>query len=161
MPAGAIGGKAIYMTELAPLGPVYQAGTLAGNPVAMTAGLATLEEIAQPGFYTTLSKLSHQLMQGFTDIANRLDIPMQTSFLGGMFGFCFTHEPPRNYADVACADAALFKRFYHQMLKRGIYLAPSMYEAGFVSAAHTPSDIEKTLMAFEEALFNEQEISKA
>ena len=160
MPAGAIGGKAIYMNELAPLGPVYQAGTLAGNPVAMTAGLATLEEIAQPGFYTTLSKLSHQLMQGFTDIAKRLDIPMQTSFLGGMFGFCFTHEPPRNYADVARADAALFKRFYHQMLKRGIYLAPSMYEAGFVSAAHTPSDIEKTLMAFEEALFNEQEISK-
>lgn len=153
MPVGAIGGKASMMDVLSPVGPVYQAGTLAGNPLAMAAGLATLEEISKPNFYDHLFMKTQNLVQGMTSIAQRLSIPLQTVAVGGMFGFCFTaHQPIRNYQDVATSDEALFRRFYHAMLDNGVYLAPSMYEAGFVSAAHSKEDIDKTLEAFENAL---------
>lgn len=153
MPVGAIGGKAHIMDVLSPVGPVYQAGTLAGNPLAMAAGLATLEEISQTGFYENLYAHTQRLTQGMSSVAHRLSIPLQTTAVGGMFGFCFTEKHPiRNYQDVATADEGLFKRFYHEMLAQGVYFAPSMYEAGFVSAAHTSADIDKTLESFENAL---------
>lgn len=153
MPVGAIGGKAAIMDVLSPVGPVYQAGTLAGNPLAMAAGLATLEEISKAHFYENLFTQTHTLTQGMSEIAKRLSIPLQTTAVGGMFGFCFTAKYPiRNYEDVATADEALFRRFYHEMLARGVYFAPSMFEAGFVSSAHTHEDIDKTLDAFENAL---------
>lgn len=153
MPVGAIGGKAHIMDVLSPVGPVYQAGTLAGNPLAMAAGLATLEEISKTGFYENLYTHTQRLTQGMSSVAYRLSIPLQTTAIGGMFGFCFTEKNPiRNYQDVATADESLFKRFYHEMLAQGVYFAPSMYEAGFVSAAHTSADIDKTLESFENAL---------
>lgn len=156
MPVGAIGGKSWIMDHLSPVGPVYQAGTLSGNPMAMSAGLATLELIEAPGFYEQLSERTAALVSGMKEIANRFSIPMQICYQGGMFGFCFTdHHPIRRFEDVATGDEALFKRFFHRMLKSGVYLAPSMYEAGFVSAAHTTADIEKTLSAVEQALGDE------
>lgn len=156
MPVGAIGGKAWIMDHLAPVGPVYQAGTLSGNPMAMSAGLATLELIETPGFYEQLSARTASLLSGMEEIANHFQIPLQTCHQGGMFGFCFTAQHPiRRYEDIATGDEALFKRFFHRMLKYGVYLAPSMYEAGFVSAAHTSVDIEKTLSAVEQALGDE------
>lgn len=159
MPVGAIGGKAWIMDHLAPIGPVYQAGTLSGNPMAMSAGLATLELIEAPGFYDKLSQMTELLMSGMKEIAQHYQIPLQTCFKGGMFGFCFTTQQPiRCYEDIATGDEGLFKRFFHRMLKNGIYLAPSMYEAGFVSAAHTRADIEKTLKAVEQAFQDEQKI---
>lgn len=156
MPVGAIGGKSWIMDHLSPVGPVYQAGTLSGNPMAMSAGLSTLELIEAPGFYEQLSERTAALVSGMKEIANRFSVPMQTCHQGGMFGFCFTaHHPIRRFEDVATGDEALFKRFFHRMLKSGVYLAPSMYEAGFVSAAHTTADIEKTLSAVEQALGDE------
>ncbi|HBB53522.1 MAG TPA: glutamate-1-semialdehyde-2,1-aminomutase [Legionellales bacterium] len=153
MPVGAIGGRADLMDCLSPVGSVYQAGTLAGNPLAMAAGLATLEAISQAGFYDILSQKTAALVQGMQEIANQLAISLQTVSLGGMFGYQFnTKEHIRNYQDVAGSDESLFRKFYHQMLSRGVYLAPSMYEAGFVSQAHSMDDIAKTLEAFASAL---------
>jgi len=152
MPVGAIGGKACYMDCLAPIGPVYQAGTLAGNPLAMAAGIATLDEIAQIDFYTQLNHKTQTLVQGIEDIARDFAIPVQTVSMGGMFGVCFTAQAIKNYTDVATADEEWFKKFYHKMLGQGIYLAPSMYEAGFISAAHTSEDIAITLEAFRHSL---------
>ncbi len=159
MPVGAIGGKAWIMDNLAPVGPVYQAGTLSGNPMAMSAGLATLELIEAPGFYDKLSQMTDLLMSGMKEIAEHYHIPLQTCYEGGMFGFCFTAQHPiRRFEDIATGDEGLFKRFFHRMLKNGVYLAPSMYEAGFVSGAHTREDIENTLKAVEQAFCDEQKV---
>ena len=159
MPVGAIGGKSWIMDNLAPVGPVYQAGTLSGNPMAMSAGLATLEMIEAPGFYDKLSQMTDLLMSGMKEIAEHYHIPLQTCYEGGMFGFCFTAQHPiRRYEDIATGDEGLFKRFFHRMLKNGVYLAPSMYEAGFISGSHTREDIENTLKAVEQAFCDEQKV---
>jgi glutamate-1-semialdehyde 2,1-aminomutase len=148
LPVGAIGGRADIMSYLAPQGPVYQAGTLSGNPLAMAAGLATLSEVEKPGFYEHLSSKTSYMAHGLTNVAHALQIPFCSASLGGMFGFCFTDQPVvRDYHDVANSDEALFKRFFHGMLARGFYFAPSLYEAGFVSSAHQQSDLDATLAA--------------
>lgn len=153
MPVGAIGGRADIMDFLAPAGPVYQAGTLSGNPLAMSAGLATLNEVERPGFYQNLEINGRRLISGLSAIANELNIPFTASALGGMFGFCFNPiQPIRNIQDVASSNELLFKQFYHEMLKRGVYFAPSMYEAGFISSAHSDIEIQKTLDAARDAL---------
>lgn len=153
MPVGAIGGQAEIMNHLAPEGAVYQAGTLSGNPLAMAAGLATLTEVETPGFYQALDVKSRQLVNGLARIATDLNIPFTADAIGGMFGFCFNPIPHvRNFTDVAASNESLFKMFYHEMLKRGVYFAPSMYEAGFVSSAHGDEEIEATLAAAAEAL---------
>jgi len=145
MPVGAVGGKAHIMSCLAPEGPVYQAGTLSGNPLAMAAGLATLNEIEKPDFYDNLSAISAGLMRALTDVAESLRIPFNSASVGGMFGFCFNEKPQiDNYADVAASDETLFKSFYHGMLNKGVYFAPSMFEAGFVSSAHQQEEIRLT-----------------
>ncbi|RUR12225.1 glutamate-1-semialdehyde 2,1-aminomutase [Legionella sp. km772] len=153
MPVGALGGRADVMSHLAPEGPVYQAGTLSGNPLAMAAGLATLSEIEQPDFFNQLSKTTDSLVQALAAVAESQKIPLFTAALGGMFGFCFTDkEFIHDYADVASSDESLFKSFYHSMLQEGIYFAPSMYEAGFVSSAHGAQEIQKTQVAAEKVL---------
>lgn len=155
MPVGALGGKKEIMACLAPEGQVYQAGTLSGNPLAMAAGLATLTEIEKPGFYQRLSTLSEALVTGLTDVARSLDVPFCGASLGGMFGFCFNDKQEvTDYADVASSDEALFKRFFHGMLHEGVYFAPSMYEAGFVSSAHQLEEIRLTQVAAEKVLVN-------
>ncbi|MGC1182359.1 glutamate-1-semialdehyde 2,1-aminomutase [Legionella sp.] len=153
MPVGALGGSAEIMSHLAPEGPVYQAGTLSGNPLAMAAGLATLTEIERPEFFNALSRTTHELTQALTIVAEAVNIPLFITSLGGMFGFCFTEKKHiANYADIAASDEFLFKKFYHAMLAKGIYFAPSMYEAGFVSSAHGEHEIHKTQEAAEEVL---------
>jgi glutamate-1-semialdehyde 2,1-aminomutase len=146
MPVGAFGGSRKIMEHLAPLGPVYQAGTLSGNPVAMAAGLKTLELIAQPGFYQALTEKTEKLTSGLKERAAKAGIAMTTNSVGGMFGLFFTAEPKiSRFAQVMQCDQNLFKRFFHAMLEKGVYLAPSAFEAGFVSAAHSDEDLEKTL----------------
>lgn len=148
LPVGALGGKARIMDHLAPVGSVYQAGTLSGNPLAMAAGLATLQQIEKPDFYEQLMKLSKALIDGLQTITHSLNCSFSGTYLGGMFGFCFTNKAPIiDYSDVAAANEALFKQFFHGMLQQGIYFAPSMFEAGFLSGAHTMNDIETTLKA--------------
>lgn len=148
LPVGAFGGKKEIMQVIAPLGPVYQAGTLSGNPVAMAAGLATLKQIRQPGFHAHLSDITHRLTHGLKQAAERHNIPLTTHAIGGMFGFFFTDEPRVDfYEQVAQCDIERFKRFFHGMLERGVYLAPSAFEAGFVSSAHGDAEIEHTLDA--------------
>ena len=150
MPAAAFGGRADIMASIAPDGPVYQAGTLSGNPVAMAAGLKTLELLDTPDFYTKLSAVTRELVDGFKSIADARGIPLAVEQAGGMFGFVFSDEPEvRTFEQVAAADIDRFKAFFHGMLDRGIYLAPSAFEAGFVSAAHGPEEIGKTLDAAE------------
>ena len=153
MPVGALGGSAEIMSHLAPEGAVYQAGTLSGNPLAMAAGLATLTEIEKPGFFDALSKTTKDLTQALASVTEALKIPFFTASLGGMFGFCFTEKTHvANYSDVAASDEVLFKKFYHAMLDKGVYFAPSMYEAGFVSSAHGTQEIVKTQGAAEQVL---------
>lgn len=148
MPAAAFGGRADIMASIAPDGPVYQAGTLSGNPVAMAAGLATLELIDQPGFYEALAKRTTQLVEGVAQAADETGVPLATEHAGGMFGFIFTDGGPvRSFAQVAAADVERFKSFFHGMLAEGVYLAPSAFEAGFVSAAHGDAEIEQTISA--------------
>jgi glutamate-1-semialdehyde 2,1-aminomutase len=148
MPAAAFGGRADIMASIAPDGPVYQAGTLSGNPVAMAAGLATLEQIDRPGFYESLGERTRQLTEGLLVAAAAAGIPLAVEHLGGMFGFVFTGDGPvRRFDQVAAADTDRFKAFFHGMLNQGIYLAPSAFEAGFVSAAHGDEEIEQTLAA--------------
>ncbi len=150
MPVGAFGGQLKIMEHLAPLGPVYQAGTLSGNPVAMAAGLKTLELIAQPGFYKELTLKTEKLTHSLKEVANRAGIALTTNQVGGMFGLFFSPEPQiSTFAQVMQCDQALFKRFFHSMLEAGIYLAPSAFEAGFVSAAHKDEDLDKTLASAE------------
>ncbi len=146
MPAAAFGGRRDIMEHIAPLGPVYQAGTLSGNPVAMAAGLATLEGIGQDGFYESLAATTSRLADGLARAAAAAGVPLATGSLGGMFGFVFTADGPvRTYRQVADADTERFRRFFHGMLERGVYLAPSAFEAGFVSAAHGDAEIDETI----------------
>jgi glutamate-1-semialdehyde 2,1-aminomutase len=152
MPVGAFGGRRKVMERIAPLGPIYQAGTLSGNPVAMTAGLITLELISVPGFFTDLEQKSRRLTMGLLDLARAAGIPLTANQVGGMFGIFFTDAPRvTRYAQVTGCDLEHFKRFFHAMLGRGVYLAPSAFEAGFVSAAHTEQEIAATLAAAAEA----------
>jgi glutamate-1-semialdehyde 2,1-aminomutase len=146
MPVGAFGGKRDIMAQIAPLGPVYQAGTLSGNPVAMAAGLATLEIISQPGFYEPIFERTAQLCQGLRDAAVAAGVPFTTNHAGTMFGGFFTRAATvTQYSQVMACDNAMFNRFFHFMLERGIYLAPASYEAGFMSSAHGEGDIAQTI----------------
>jgi glutamate-1-semialdehyde 2,1-aminomutase len=147
MPVGAFGGRRDVMERLAPLGPVYQAGTLSGNPVAMAAGLATLEGIAKPGFHARLQASTARLADGLAAAARAAGIPAATNHVCGMFSLFFAPGPVTNYAQVMASDAALFRRFFHGMLEAGVYLAPSPYEAGFVSAAHGEAEVAATIEA--------------
>ena len=148
MPAAAFGGRADIMSSLAPDGPVYQAGTLSGNPVAMAAGLATLEQIDAPGFYESLTAKTKQLINGLAAAAADAGIAMATECEGGMFGLVFTDaESVRSFDQVAAADVERFKKFFHGMLEEGVYLAPSAFEAGFVSAAHDDKEFNATIDA--------------
>jgi glutamate-1-semialdehyde 2,1-aminomutase len=147
MPVGAFGGKRVIMEQIAPLGPVYQAGTLSGNPVAVAAGLATLVETEAPGFYSRLSASTRALSEGLTRVARRHRIAFAAQAVGGMFGIYFAETVPQTYGQVMACDKERFTRFFHRMLDAGVYLAPSAYEAGFVSAAHSEDDIERTLSA--------------
>ena len=148
MPAAAFGGKREIMADLAPDGPVYQAGTLSGNPVAMAAGLATLEHLDRPGFYESLNHQTGEFVTGLAELAGAAGIPLAVEHAGGMFGFVFTEDAPvRRFEQVAAANIERFRRFFHGMLDEGIYFAPSAYEAGFVSAAHGDEEITTTLEA--------------
>jgi glutamate-1-semialdehyde 2,1-aminomutase len=147
MPVGAFGGRRDIMQCIAPLGPVYQAGTLSGNPVAVAAGLATLKLIRAPGFHDRLAATTHQLCSGLATAAQARNIPFSARSIGGMFGLFFRATPPASYAEVMQCDKDAFNRFFHAMLAEGVYLAPSAYEAGFVSAAHGPAEIERTIKA--------------
>ncbi len=152
MPVGAFGGKREIMQKISPLGPVYQAGTLSGNPVAMTAGLKTLELISTPGFFDELSGKVDMLVDGITAAAKAANIPLTSNRIGGMFGLFFTDaDKVTNFAQATACNEARFKAFYHAMLERGIYLAPSCFEAGFVSAAHTEVELQATIDAAAEA----------
>jgi len=144
MPVGAFGGKREIMQKIAPLGPVYQAGTLSGNPVAVAAGLATLAATEVPGFYEALAASTRQFTDGMVAEAERAGVPFTAQAVGGMFGLYFADRIPDSYDTVMATDKARFNRFFHAMLDAGIYLAPSAYEAGFVSAAHRPEDIAAT-----------------
>jgi len=152
MPVGAYGGRRDLMEQIAPSGPIYQAGTLSGNPVAMAAGLAVLELIQVPGFHDALSAKTQLLTDGLQSIADEEGIPFSTNRLGGMFGLFFTTEKVTSYVQATTADSALFNRFFHGMLKRGVYLAPSAFEAGFISSAHNEQDIADTLQTAREAM---------
>jgi len=147
LPVGAFGGRAEIMDCLAPLGPVYQAGTLSGNPLAMAAGIAALEELKATDAYDRLEKLGAQLELGMRDAANAAGVPVQFQRIGSLFCAYFTSQPVRNLADALKSDRARFAKFFHGMLAEGIYLAPSQFEAGFLSVAHTPDDIAKTVAA--------------
>jgi glutamate-1-semialdehyde 2,1-aminomutase len=148
MPVGAFGGRRDIMQKLSPLGPVYQAGTLSGNPVAMIAGLTTLNLIAQPGFHARLAESTEFLVQGLERAADAAGIAFSTNQVCGMFGLFFTDAPRiESYEAVMACDVERFKRFFHGMLEEGIYLAPSAFEAGFLSAAHTRADLEATIAA--------------
>ena len=148
LPVGAFGGRREIMDYIAPTGPVYQAGTLSGNPLAMAAGLAMLENIAQTGFYEDLTKTTAQLIEGLKSAATEANVPMAFNQVGAMFGFFFTEEAQiSTYEQVMNCDQERFKKFYHGMLAQGIYLAPSAFETGFVSSAHTETEITATIKA--------------
>ena len=148
MPVGAFGGKRAVMEHIAPLGPVYQAGTLSGNPIAMAAGLKTLSLISEPGFFENLTEKTAALLAGLQAAADEYNIPFTTNQVGGMFGFFFSEEKNiRRFAQVATGDMERFKKFYHGMLDEGVYLAPSAFEAGFISSQHTDEDIQNTVAA--------------
>ncbi|MGR8935427.1 MAG: glutamate-1-semialdehyde 2,1-aminomutase [Gammaproteobacteria bacterium] len=148
MPVGAFGGKRTIMEHIAPLGPVYQAGTLSGNPVTMAAGLKTLELISEPGLFEALAEKTAYLAEGFKERATAAGVPLSINCVGGMFGLFFTEEASvTRFAQAVKCDQDYFKRFFHAMLELGVYLAPSAFEAGFVSAAHCTTDIERTLDA--------------
>lgn len=148
MPVGAFGGKKEIMHRIAPLGPVYQAGTLSGNPVAMAAGLTTLKLLQEPDFYNRLSAKTQAVTSGMQAVADKLGIPFTTNQVGGMFGFFFSEaKQVTRYEQVVAGDIERFKKFFHGMLRQGVYLAPSAFEASFVSIAHSDADIEATLTA--------------
>lgn len=149
LPAAAFGGRADVMAKLAPLGPVYQAGTLSGNPVAVAAGLKTLQLISAPGFYDELSAKALRFTQGLVAAAQKSDIDFCAQTVGGMFGLYFAKAVPQSFAEVMACDRETFNRFFHAMLAEGVYLAPSAFEAGFVSIAHSDAQIAETLAAAE------------
>ncbi|GLR64068.1 glutamate-1-semialdehyde 2,1-aminomutase [Marinospirillum insulare] len=151
-PVGAFGGKAEFMDKLSPLGPVYQAGTLSGNPLAMAAGLALLKKVSQADFHKQLSSYAKRLCQGLEERAKAAGIPFVTQQAGGMFGLFFTEQSAvNNFADATACNLERFNAFFHAMLKEGVYLAPSAYEAGFISSAHQEEELEATLNAAEQA----------
>ena len=147
MPVGAFGGRRDIMEKIAPLGSVYQAGTLSGSPVAVAAGLATLKRVSQPGFYAQLAKKTQRLMDGLQAEAKRHGVTFSAQAVGGMFGLYFRAAPPTSYAEVMECDKEAFNRFFHAMLEKGVYFAPSAFEAGFVSAAHAEADLAATCAA--------------
>lgn len=147
MPLAAFGGPRAIMEQLAPTGPVYQAGTLSGNPVATACGLATLKEISKPGFWDGLSARTRSLVDGLSAAAAQAGVPFSADCEGGMFGFFLLPELPQNYAKVMTSDSPRFNQLFHGLLDRGVYIAPALYEAGFVSAAHTEADIQATVDA--------------
>ena len=152
LPVAAVGGRRDIMEKIAPLGPVYQAGTLSGNPVAVAAGLATLKLVDTPGFQAGVEATTQALVQGLAAAARSAGVAFSAQSIGSMFGLYFRAAPPASFAQVMQCDAKRFNRFFHEMLRRGVYLAPSAYEAGFVSAAHGAREIEETLAAAREAL---------
>jgi glutamate-1-semialdehyde 2,1-aminomutase len=147
MPLGAFGGRRDIMQQIAPLGPVYQAGTLSGNPLSVAAGLVTLKKIAAPGFYEALSASTRKLTDGLAGVAQARGARFSAQAVGGMFGVYFSAKPPTSFAEVMQSDKEAFNRFFHAMLEAGVYLAPSAFEAGFVSAAHSDADIAATIAA--------------
>jgi glutamate-1-semialdehyde 2,1-aminomutase len=148
MPVGAFGGRADVMDRITPDGPIFHAGTLSGNPVAMAAGLATLKECMQPGFYANLTRKTRMLTDGLQQQAKAAGVPLTTVMVGGMFGFFFTVVPQvTSYKQALVCDIEAFRKFFHGMLSAGVYLAPSAYEAGFVSSAHSDADIAATVAA--------------
>jgi glutamate-1-semialdehyde 2,1-aminomutase len=151
LPVGAVGGKREIMEKIAPLGPVYQAGTLSGNPVAVAAGLATLKLVDTPGFQERISGVTESLVSGLQNEAKKANVVFSAQSIGSMFGLYFRASPPTSFAEVMQCDKERFNRFFHAMLDRGVYLAPSAYEAGFVSAAHGTAEIDATLAAARES----------
>jgi glutamate-1-semialdehyde 2,1-aminomutase len=147
MPLGAFGGRRDIMQHIAPLGPVYQAGTLSGNPLAVAAGLATLKKVLEPGFFERLSATTQSLVTQLSHTAQATSTAFSAQAIGGMFGVYFSAHAPNSYAEVMACDREAFNRFFHAMLDEGIYLAPSAFEAGFVSAAHGEREIEATVAA--------------
>ncbi len=154
LPVGAYGGRKDIMSMVAPSGPMYQAGTLSGNPLAMTAGIKTLELLQKPGTYEYLEKITHKLSQSLLQVAKETGHSVCGGSISAMFGMFFTGGPVHNYEDAKKADTAKFGRFHRGMLERGVYLAPSQYEAGFTSLAHTDADIDRTLAIAKEVLSN-------
>jgi glutamate-1-semialdehyde 2,1-aminomutase len=152
MPVGAYGGRREIMEMVAPLGPMYQAGTLSGNPLAVTAGITTLQELQKPGVYERLDFLAQRLTLGLSDIFSQAEVPAAINRVGSMFTGFFTPGPVQSLAQVEQSDTASYSRYFHAMLERGIYLAPSQFEAGFVSLAHTEKDIDRSVETAAEAL---------
>lgn len=152
LPVGAYGGRKEIMEMVAPAGPMYQAGTLSGNPLAMTAGIKTLELLQRPGTYEQLDRVTQKLAQGMIQVAKEAGHAACGGFISAMFGFFFTEGPVHNYEDAKKSDLAKFARFHRGMLERGVYLAPSQFEAGFTSLAHTDEDIDRTLAAAREVM---------
>ena len=150
LPVGAYGGRRDIMEQVAPAGPMYQAGTLSGNPLAMMAGIKTLEILKQPGTYKQLDEKTGKLINGILDAGKAAGHAVCGGHISGMFGFFFTEGPVKCFADAAKSDTDKFARWHRGMLERGVYLAPSQYEAGFMSLAHTDEDIEKTIAAAKE-----------
>jgi glutamate-1-semialdehyde 2,1-aminomutase len=151
LPAAAYGGRRDIMELVAPAGPVYQAGTLSGNPLAMAAGAAALRAIAQPGVFEQLERVGRRLCDGFTRAAHEADIPIQTACAGSMWGFFLADEPVNDYASAKRSDTARYARFFHAMLRRGVYLAPSQFEAAFLATAHSDELVEQTIVAAQES----------
>ena len=154
VPVAAYGGRAELMNNVAPLGPVYQAGTLAGNPLAMNAGIATLKQLSAPGFYEAIEKRARRLVDGLRDAAEKAGVAAQVNAIGSLATVFFAPQSVRNYSDAKKSDTKRYGEFFRNMLERGIFLAPSQYEAAFVSAAHTDADIDRTLAAASESLKN-------
>jgi glutamate-1-semialdehyde 2,1-aminomutase len=152
MPVGAYGGRRELMQQISPSGPIYQAGTLSGNPVAMAAGLAMLELVQAPGFHEELEATTNRLCDGLEAAAREAGVALHTNRVGGMFGIFFSDVPVDTYDGAVSCDIAAFKRFFRAMLDRGVFLAPSAFEAGFVSSAHGEPEISRTLEAARESL---------
>jgi len=152
LPVGAYGGRKDIMLNVAPAGPMYQAGTLSGNPLAMTAGIETLKKLSQPGVHDELERKAQKLVDGITSAAAKYNHPMTGGVAGGMFGWFFAEGPVNNFQEASKSDNKKFGKWHRMMLERGVYLAPSMYEAGFMSMAHTDEDIEKTIAIADEVL---------
>ena len=152
LPVGAYGGKKEIMEMVAPVGPVYQAGTLSGNPLAMAAGLATLKELEKPGIYESLEQKGKYLEEGLKKAASKSKVPIQINRAGSMFSFFFSARAVMDADSARMADANQFKKVFHTLLENGVYLAPSAFEAGFISLSHTNADLDQTLQVFEKAL---------